>query len=57
MGPSWQHDAATDHELFVSAARSDLGDAAFEDAWRRGESMSVEEAVEYAIGDRQALAI
>jgi predicted ATPase/DNA-binding XRE family transcriptional regulator len=37
------------HELTVSAARSRLGDAAFEEAWAEGQEMEFEQAVEYAL--------
>jgi tetratricopeptide (TPR) repeat protein len=33
----------------LSSARAQLGDTAFEKAWRQGQSMSMEQAIEYAL--------
>jgi hypothetical protein len=38
-------------ERAVAEARTTLGDAAFEEAGARGREMSLEQAVEYALGD------
>ena len=39
------------YEARVAAARSRLGEAAFEVAWAEGKAMSQAEAIEYALGD------
>jgi tetratricopeptide (TPR) repeat protein len=39
-----------DHKRVAAAARAALGDAAFDQAWREGSAMELEEAVRYALG-------
>ena len=41
-------DQALQDRIFA-AARDALGDAAFDEGWRRGQSMTLEQAVEYAL--------
>ncbi len=42
------------YERTISATRSRLGEAAFEEARERGREMDFEQAVEYALADDQA---
>jgi tetratricopeptide (TPR) repeat protein len=44
-----------DHKRVAAAARAALGDAAFDQAWREGGAMELEEAVRYA-SDRRSMA-
>jgi non-specific serine/threonine protein kinase len=39
----------TDHDRFVAAACTGLGDAAFSAAWAEGRAMTLEQAIEYAL--------
>ena len=41
-----------EHKRGVTAARAVLGDAVFEQAWREGGAMELEDAVRYALNDR-----
>jgi hypothetical protein len=42
---------AQEYERTVAAGRAALGEAAFAAAWAEGRAMSLDEAVEYALGD------
>jgi predicted ATPase/DNA-binding SARP family transcriptional activator len=42
----------TEHERLVAETRTDLGEAAFAAAWAKGQAMSLEQAVEHAVGER-----
>jgi hypothetical protein len=42
------------YEQTLSAARSRLGEAAFEEAWSAGREMDVDQAVEYALQNAEA---
>jgi DNA-binding CsgD family transcriptional regulator len=44
--PHWQ----ADHERATATARAAFGERAFEVAWQRGQAMSYEQAVAYALG-------
>jgi len=39
------------YEPYIAAARAQIGDAAWEAAWQEGRTMSMEEAIEYALSD------
>ena len=43
-----------EHKRVAAAARAALGDAAFDQAWREGSAMGLEEAVRYALNDQVA---
>jgi predicted ATPase len=43
-----------EHKRTVAAARAALGDAAFDQAWREGSAMELEEAVRYALNGQVA---
>jgi predicted ATPase len=43
-----------DHKRVAAAARAALGDYAFDQAWREGSAMELEEAVRYALGGQTA---
>jgi len=43
-----------DHTRVAAAARAALGDAAFDQAWSKGSAMELEDAVRYALNDREA---
>ncbi len=43
-------------EPYIQAARQRLGEVAWEEAWAEGKAMTVEEAVEYAITERERCA-
>jgi non-specific serine/threonine protein kinase len=45
-----------DYDGVLATMRSQLGDAAFEAAWAEGRAMTLEEAVEYALGTQEAAA-
>jgi non-specific serine/threonine protein kinase len=42
------------HDRSVATARDRVGDAAFQDAWRKGAKLSTEEAIAYALADDRA---
>ena len=44
-------DARIPYDFVVSSARAQLGDEAFEKAIQEGRAMSMEQAIEYALGD------
>ena len=44
-----------EHKRLAAAARAALGDAAFDQAWREGSAMDLEEAVRYALGVQTGL--
>jgi tetratricopeptide (TPR) repeat protein len=44
-----------DHKRVAAAARAALGDYAFDQAWREGSAMDLEEAVRYALGVQTGL--
>jgi predicted ATPase/DNA-binding winged helix-turn-helix (wHTH) protein len=48
------HEEREEHERVAAAARAALGDAAFEQAWREGGAMELEDAPRYALNDRAA---
>jgi non-specific serine/threonine protein kinase len=41
-----------EHKRLAAAARAALGDAAFDQAWREGSAMELEDAVRYALNDQ-----
>jgi len=43
-----------EHKRVAAAARAALGDAAFDQAWREGHAMDLEEAVRYALNGRSS---
>ena len=43
-----------EHKRVAAATRAALGDDAFDQAWREGGAMRLEEAVRYALNDRAA---
>ena len=43
-----------EHKRVAAATRAALGDDAFDQAWREGSAMDLEEAVRYALNDRAA---
>ncbi|HJQ30342.1 MAG TPA: LuxR C-terminal-related transcriptional regulator, partial [Rubrobacter sp.] len=44
------------HKPYVEAARQELGEVAWEEAWAEGKAMTVEEAEEYALAEREVRA-
>jgi hypothetical protein len=53
-GSGWLHAVvprAAHDEDFLAALRSRMGDAAFEQAWTRGQSLGGSRAVEYALAE------
>jgi DNA-binding NarL/FixJ family response regulator len=48
--------SGTNYEAHLSAARSRLGEEAWEAAWSEGRAMTQEEAVEYALGGAEEAA-
>jgi len=42
-----------DHRQLVEEVTNSLGEGSFEDAWSRGQQMSLDEAIAYAMGDSQ----
>jgi len=42
------HDQA-EHNRSVSSARAEIGDDAFDQAWREGKAMTIDDAVRYAL--------
>ena len=43
-------------EASILAAKTALGETAFEEAWAQGEQMTWEQAVEYALAEKEAAA-
>jgi hypothetical protein len=43
-----------EHERVAAATRAALGDEAFDQVWREGNAMELEEVVRYALNDRAA---
>jgi non-specific serine/threonine protein kinase len=38
----------------LTEARAQLGEAAFEEAWAEGKAMTIEEAIEYALAEKES---
>jgi hypothetical protein len=54
LGLSIPPHAEHEHTRVVAATRAALGDDAFDQAWREGSAMDLEEAVRYALNGRVA---
>jgi predicted ATPase/class 3 adenylate cyclase/Tfp pilus assembly protein PilF len=54
LSVAWAPDQKDRHEKILSAARSALGDEAFRAAWDLGQTMTLEQAMEYALQETGA---
>jgi DNA-binding CsgD family transcriptional regulator len=50
--PLWEH-VPTDHERHLAVVRSQLEETAWEAAWSEGRTMTLEEAIEYALSEEE----